>query len=268
MATIEELRKEPHWSYSALNTYLNICQLQYYFRYLEPSEVECTSVCFPFGRAFHAALTAQAWECVMGSSLTREEIVEQFAETFKIETQAAPNLRYKEGETFDSMVTLAEKMLDAALANWSDFYTVKGVARAFKIDVPGLNKPLIGELDMVTQEGGKACIVDWKTSAARWPAGKADRDLQATVFSYAFRQLEGVTPLFRFDVVTKTKNPSCESHYTSRNVSAFRRFEVLANKVQEAIDRWVFLPSETSFACAECPYKNRCRKWHWQVKVR
>ena len=69
MATIDELRKEPHWSYSALNTYLNICQAQYFYRYVEQAEVERTSVCFPFGKAFHAALTAQAWECMMGNSL-------------------------------------------------------------------------------------------------------------------------------------------------------------------------------------------------------
>ncbi len=53
---IEELREVPHWSYSALNTYLNICQMQYYFRYIEPAEVEQTSACFPFGRAFHMTL--------------------------------------------------------------------------------------------------------------------------------------------------------------------------------------------------------------------
>ena len=28
MATIDELRQEPHWSYSALNTYLNICHIK------------------------------------------------------------------------------------------------------------------------------------------------------------------------------------------------------------------------------------------------
>ena len=65
MATIDELRQEPHWSYSALNTYLNICQAQFMYRYVEHAEVERTSACFPFGRAFHAALTAQAWEGVM-----------------------------------------------------------------------------------------------------------------------------------------------------------------------------------------------------------
>ena len=132
MATIDELRQEPHWSYSALNTYLNVCQLQYFYRYVEQPEIERTSVCLPFGKAFHAALTAQAWECLMGSSLTREEVVNLFAESFKIETEVTPNLIYKEGENFDSMIALATRMLDAALANWSDFYTIKGVAQAFR----------------------------------------------------------------------------------------------------------------------------------------
>ena len=44
MTSIDELRTEAHWSYSALNTYLNICQLQYFFRYVEQAEIERTSV--------------------------------------------------------------------------------------------------------------------------------------------------------------------------------------------------------------------------------
>ena len=78
MATIDELRQEPHWSYSALNTYLNICQAQFMYRYVDQAEIERTSVCFPFGKAFHSALTAQAWECMMGGSLTRDEIIDRF----------------------------------------------------------------------------------------------------------------------------------------------------------------------------------------------
>jgi len=266
MESIAELRKKPHWSYSSLNTYLNVCQLQWYYRYVEQAEVERTPVCFPFGRAFHAALTAQAWECVMGSSFTREEIVEHFADAFKLEVEAAPNLVYKDGETFDTTIALAEKMLDAALANWSDFYTVRGVAQAFEVEVPGLDKPLIGEYDLLTQDGSDACIVDWKTSATRWAAGKADRDLQATVFSYAYRKQTGEFPVFRFDVVTKTKNPVCESHFTSRGLHDFKRFEALANQAQNAVNKGVFLPSETSFACGECAYKSKCRQWHFKVR--
>ena len=207
MATIDELRKEPHWSYSALNTYLNICQAQFMYRYVDQAEVERTSVCFPFGKAFHTALTAQAWECMMGNSLRQDELVERFSEAFRIGAEATPNLIYKEGENFDSLIALATKMLDAALANWTDYYTVKGVAQAFKVDVLGLDKPLIGEFDLIVQDGRDACIVDWKTSASRWPAGKADRDLQATVFSYAYEKQNGTAPLFRFDIITKTTTP-------------------------------------------------------------
>ncbi|MPM94524.1 hypothetical protein SDC9_141670 [bioreactor metagenome] len=202
----------------------------------------------------------------MGSSLTRDEIVGIFEEQFKVETEAAPNLIYKENENFGSTMTLAERMLDAALAYWSDFYTIKGVAQAFKIEVAGLDKPLIGEFDLVTQDGRDACIVDWKTSASRWPSGKAERDLQATVFSYAYLQMHEEVPLFRFDVTTKVKNPVCESHYTIRGEDSFRRFELLAVTAQEAIKKGVFLPSETSFACAECAYKDRCKSWHRKVR--
>ena len=157
--------------------------------------------------------------------------------------------------------------------NWPPgcWITVKAVARAFKVEVPGLDCSLIGEWDCVVQDGRDICIVDWKTSASRWPAGKAERDLQATVFSYAYEKLTGTAPLlkltgtaplFRFDVVTKTKKPSYESHYTSRGFHDFRRFEALASRAQYAINHGVFLPNETSFACGECPYRDRCCQWH------
>lgn len=128
-----------------------------------------------------------------------------------------------------------------------------------------LDKPLVGEYDMLVDDGRDPCIVDWKTSSSRWPAGKANRDLQATVFSYAYYKTHDVYPLFRFDVVTKAKTPTCEANYTSRGFHDFQRFEVLASKAQEAIHKGVFLPNETSFACGDCAYKNRCKQWHINI---
>ena len=90
-----------------------------------------------------------------------------------------------------------------------------------------------------------------------------DKKLKLSLyFSYAYEKQNGTAPLFRFDVITKTKNPGCESHYTSRGFHDFRRFEALANRAQYAINKGVFLPNETSFACGECPYRDRCRTWH------
>ena len=258
---IDELREKPHWSYTALNTYLNVCPLQYFFRYIEQAEVEQTSACLLFGQAFHAALSQQADVANNGSNLSIENLGDMFDEYFNASVKATDNVKFKVGEDTDTMSDLARRMFKPVLDNWNDFYNIRSIAEGFRITVPGLEKPLVGEFDLVVNDGREPCIVDWKTSSSRWPSGKADRDLQATVFSYAYNKMHDEIPLFRFDVVTKAKMPTCETYYTMRSQTDFDRFEMLANKVQDAVDKGVFLPNETSFACSECPYKNRCKNW-------
>ncbi|MDD3020579.1 MAG: PD-(D/E)XK nuclease family protein [Alphaproteobacteria bacterium] len=259
---LEELRKEPHWSYSSLNTYLNICSLQYYFRYVEKAEAEQTSSCFPFGRAFHTALSEQARSAMKGKSLTLTQITEVFREFFKAECACCENLKFKEDESIDTMISKAENMLTQALANWRDFWNIKGIAVPFSYQIPGVSKVLIGEYDIVVQDNDRPCIVDWKTSAQKWNENKVQKDLQATTFSYSFYKTQALTPSFRFDVITKGKNPSVESHYTQRGLNEFQRFEKIITSVEKAVKADVFLPSETSFSCADCAYANRCRNWH------
>jgi len=77
---IDELRTKPHWSYTALNTYLNVCQLQYFFRYIEQAEAEQISACLLFGKAFHAALSQQAEVANKGSNLSVENLGDMFDE--------------------------------------------------------------------------------------------------------------------------------------------------------------------------------------------
>ena len=82
----------------------------------------------------------------------------------------------------------AGEMLKVAFDHWQDDYTVKSVAEPFSVTLPGVERPLIGEFDLVVEEGGKdPCIVDWKTSGSRWPTGKADFEHQATAYCYAYR---------------------------------------------------------------------------------
>jgi len=264
--TVEKARANPHWSFSALNTYLNICSLKFYFQYIEHAPPERTGSCFAFGRAFHAALSAQAYMAKVGQSLSEKEGNDLFADFFSAEVKAAENLVYKPKETYDSLLETGFRMLRETVLAWQDYYTIRDVAQCFSIEVPGLNMPLIGELDCVVTDGTDTCIVDWKTSASKWAYGKADKDLQATIYTYAYKQMNGILPLFRFDVVTKTKTPSVENHYTRRNEEDFARFEFLANKVQEAVQKGVFLPAETSFSCADCAYANRCKKFHKEVR--
>ena len=203
---IETMRDAPHWSYSALQTFLT-CPMRYYFRYIEHAEVERTPISIPFGRAFHLVLSERAMK---GTNYTIVDAKEDFAVYFKGETEVCENLTYKPDEDYWFWDKRGCDMLELALAEWPDDYTVKSVAEAFSVNVPGLSKPLVGEFDLVTVDGGDETICDWKTAATNWPKGKADRDLQATTFAYAYMKKYGVNPVFRFDVYTKSKN-ACSS---------------------------------------------------------
>ena len=150
-------------------------------------------------------------------------------------------------------------MLDIALADWSDDYSVKTVAEAFSVNVPGLSKPLVGEFDLVVTDGEDEAIVDWKTSSCKWAVGKVDHDLQATVFCYAYEHVHGMNPLFRFDVFTKTKAPARHQFYTVRTQDELDRFVYLANRIEVAVNKGVFVPNESSLNCSDCPYSNRCK---------
>jgi putative RecB family exonuclease len=264
MSTLLELREQPHWSYSALNTYLNMCSLKYAFQYVYKVESERTASSLPFGRAFHIAATHHAQSVMQGKRMTLPELHDVFAQWFKLECAACTNLTFKNGESINSLTEQARFMLDALLARWIDWNNIVSVAHAFKVQVPGLGKPLVGEYDMVIKDGETTSIVDWKTSAARWSEGKADRDFQATAFSFAYLLEEdhGMIPLFRFDVVTKTKNPSLENHYTQRTKDDLYRFQLLALAVERAVKQEVFLPAETSFCCGDCQFASACKEWH------
>ena len=169
-----------------------------------------------------------------------------------METDAAENLVYKANENYDSLLQTGFKMVEVACKNWLDDFAVQHVAETFSVNVPGLSKPLIGEFDCVVTDGHDNCIVDWKTASAKWPVGKADKDLQATAFCYAFKQKHGEKPLFRFDVYTKAKSPTVNNYYT---------FVSLANQIEKSVNSDNFYPNETGFSCGECPYADRCKKW-------
>ena len=254
---IETIREAPHWSYSAFQAYLN-CPMRYYFRYIVHAEVERTSVSLPFGRAFHAMLSERAMK---GADYTIEDAKEDFAVYFQGETEVSENLTYnKPDEDFKFWEQRGCDMLDVALAEWSDDYTVKSVAEAFSVDVPGLSKPLVGEFDLVVVDGGDETICDWKTASAKWPAGKVDRDLQATAFCYAYNQVHGRMPMFRFDVFTKAKTPARHQFYTVRTEAELARFVSLANRIEAAISTGIFVPLESFMNCSGCPYSDRCKR--------
>ncbi len=269
--TLAQLKEQPHYSYTALNAYINTCQLLYYYRYIEKAEAERTPVALPFGTAFHSVLSEQAQAAKTGRLMTAEEMSDAFAAYFRAACKDAGNVVFKRDETIDDQIATARRMFEAVNLEWIDYWNIQSVAEPFRVDVPGLSKPVIGELDMVVSEqtpfddektGPLDTVVDFKTAARMWCDDKPAKDLQATVFSYAFEKVHGRRPSFRFDVVTKARAPAVKRFHTGRDDGHYRRLEKLLVTADRGIQAGVFLPNETSFACADCPYADRCSGWH------
>jgi len=269
MPTLSALRQEPHHSYSSLSTFLTICPLQYAFRYIYKLEPERTGVSLPFGSAFHGALSWLANRRKQGESSKPEELADVFSECWKAESKRTVGLKFKSNEEWDELNTLGRKMVAAFHEGWSEDEEVVQVARAFSVPIidadgePVSDKPLIGEIDLVVKDkDGDTVLVDWKTSAAKWPEGKVYSHMQATCFTYGWNRLTGDNPLFRFDVVTKAKKPSYETLVTTRREDDFNRLAELVRVVERAIAHDVFYPMHGGYACKDCPHSGACANWH------
>ena len=270
--TLAQLKEQPHYSYTALNTYINVCQLLYYYRYIEKAESERTPVALPFGTAFHSVLSEQAQAAKTGKLMTADEMADAFAAYFQAKCKDDANIVFKRDENIEDQIATAKRMFEVVNKEWIDYWNIQSVAEPFGIEMPGLSKPIIGELDMVITEKtpfdnendkGYDTIVDFKTTASRmWSDDKPGRDLQATVFSYAFEKTHQRRPSFRFDVVTKAKTPTVKHLYTSRDVDSYRRLEKLFVTADKGIQAGIFLPNEGSFACSDCPFADHCAGWH------
>ena len=153
-------------------------------------------------------------------------------------------------------------MIEIYVNQWADKKII-GHDQAFALEIPELSKPIIGAYDFVIEEKGNTVICDWKTSAKKWAEDKADKDGQATLYCRAFKNMTGKTANFRFDVITKTKIPSVQILETSRTDEDCNRLLKVFRNVEKGIQAGVFLPNDSSFACAcgSCEFKSKCSSW-------
>ncbi|OGV64616.1 MAG: hypothetical protein A3K19_29765 [Lentisphaerae bacterium RIFOXYB12_FULL_65_16] len=261
------LRRAPHWSYSSLNTFLNVCSLQWAFRHVYAAEPRFTPAGLAFGGVFHRCLEYLARLRRSGEDAAAGRALDLFSDLWGQECRiAAPPLRFGDGDA-DALDALGRSMLAAYVAGTDPGETVVAVALPFSaplVDAAGraLKKPLIGEVDCVVESGGSVTLVDWKTAARRWPESKVRLDLQPTCYLYAHRRNGGGAAAFRFDVVTKTKAPAVERHLTARTEDHFARLVETVKVVDGMVRAEHFLPNDQGWACADCPYAAACAAWH------
>ena len=268
MANLADYRKRPHHSFSSLNLFLNICSLKYAFEYVYKIEKEHTPVNLAFGKAFHAAAEWIARQRQAGEKINTAEIQDLFTECWNLQCVSDEKISFSGEDEWKTLNETGRKAVECLNDNWPREEKVLQVSQAFCVPIVDADgntvseKPLIGEWDCVIRDRlNEVCIVDWKTSARKWPTDKAHKDFQATCFTYAHQSQFGKNPLFRFDVVTKAKTPAYEQHNTIRTKDDFNRLARMVSVVERAIGAEIFLPNETGFFCDGCQYKGACREW-------
>jgi Holliday junction resolvase-like predicted endonuclease len=262
--SLAELRKRPHWSFSRINGLVNYCSLAWAFRYVYKREPEFRPASLVFGSAFHGALAFHANRRRQGKDCTDNDCHDVFAELLATNCQEdGPPVRFGDSEDLDSLIQQGQAMLDAHLGSLDPEEEIEAVGVPFSvplIDASGfpLDKPLIGEYDLVVRKNSIRTIVDWKTSARRWPKDKADTDLQATCYLWAEQHQGRPGTQFRFDVVTKTKTPTCEQHHTSRNPNDFTQLGEAVRILERIVANDCYLPRRGSWECVNCPHSITC----------
>ena len=267
MGTLTDYRERPHWSFSALNQFFNICSLQYAFDRVYRLQKAFTPVSLSFGSAFHRTLEWVGMTRMEGRTPMPAETADLFQSLWTRQTQEDTDLKYDEDMDEGSCANQGREMAACIVNNIDAEEHVITVSEAFAVplvDAMGfsLETPLIGEIDCTVEKCGKKSLVDWKTSGRRWPKDKAARDWQPTAFLYGYSLKHGTLPDFRFDVVVKNKTPVFEQHVTTRTADDFVRLAEYARLAESMIRSEHFCPNEQGFYCGGCPHQGACKSWH------
>ena len=261
-----ELRSRPHLSSSQINQLLNICSLQWYFERVAKLKKPFVSHSLVFGTCVHRTLENYFTNLKEGKPLDLELHKEMFSELWRLGNEDQV-VQFGAKDDMNSLADKGRNMIECFVENIDPEDKVLSVSQAFCVPVHApdgsiIELPLIGEYDLVVERDGVATVVDWKTAARKWAEGQAHKSFQATVYSYAWHQMYGVRPEIRFDVVTKAKTATFNSHVTKRSADPEQRMALLIYKAQQIVKHELFYPSETGFYCAGCPHAEACKAWH------
>ena len=237
------------YSYSQISQYLT-CPRRYRYRYLDGWKEKETRASMVFGRAFEQALGAYFRREDPGAVL--------FAEWSALQNQG---LHYSNRDSWDRMLRQGIMLLDRFCQD--DRVRVHqprlNLQIKFTRQVDGIND-FVAYIDAIGKLDGKRSILEWKTSASRYPEepdGLLSLDPQLLCYSW-------MTGIAEVAQVVFVRKHLVEVQYLRTTISDGQR-EEFGRLVQDAIRRIEsaqFLPhSGIRFPqnpCTSCPYVGLC----------
>lgn len=257
----------PHWSYSAITQYLS-CPLRYYFQRILRLPQATISSSLVFGSAVHSALATYHHALKVGEDLHRKYIHLALTSTWSDENQQVP-VQFKDGETKEDLINQGIHLVDLYL----DREPPRGiVAVEQEIICPVFNSrgeyleaPLVAIADLITRDGERVLVQEFKTAAKAYSEKDVAASLQASCYVQAVREMRGYHASIEYTVFIKTKTPKIQTLTTSRTVEDLARLGDIIEQVDQAVQLGIFYPVESTMNCSTCPYRQPCREWGREI---
>jgi hypothetical protein len=237
------------YSYTQLSHYL-ACPRKYRYRYIDGWQERETRAGLLFGRAFEQAL---------GAYFQRQDATEVL---FKEWSQYQnTTLDYSHGDSWDRMLQQGTKLLE--LFAQQDRVEIRYPKRNLQIKV---SRPLsatsqfIGYIDGFGYVDATRCVIDWKTTAARYPEqpeGLLALDPQLACYSWLTGESE-----VAFVVFVRKRLPEIQYLRSTISEGQQREFGQLVEDTISQIEAAQFLQRPgirfPQNGCISCPYLGLC----------
>lgn len=265
--SLEELRKQPHLSVSALKTWLS-CPRKFRLHYVDHAPASHRSIALVFGHAWHELIGKVLWLHQKGRELDRKALREHFEAALVGEIRLdGPPVLFEDGEDVPALVNTAVTMLEAFLAAVPLPKRVLHVELPFSLELVDpetgevLPTPLIGAIDAVLEGPRSLELWELKSGKRRWSEDAVLFDFQPTAYRIAVRELPGrqrEEPKLRLLVTTKAAKADVQVEDLVRTRSDERDLMETAASIHRATQSGCFHPVR-SWMCRQCEYAEVCR---------
>ena len=241
----------PHFSHSSLQTYLGCSHSWYSYYILGVKSPPSDSLLI--GQAYHHVLEELLRSLADEGILPEGTLSGLCAKHLEEVSNAAGVQPEKPQAILDMLEGLIYTYYKDVLPNSTPVDT----ELKFEIEVPKLDVPFVGIIDMIEEDG---TLVDHKTAAKSWPVWKVDRDIQATAYIFGIWKLTGDIRPFRFDVAVKTSTPKIQVLKTTRTQNQLEWYEELLVDTWSHIRQGMFIKNPTHMWCGErfCAAWSKC----------
>ncbi len=253
---------------SQLAVYL-MCPRKFYYDYVLRREPEFRPLAMVFGSAIHDVVGAYYRHMLVGNPQPSAEwLLDDWRGVWN-RAALEPNIQWGE-HSKETMFAVGAGLLKAFAADVQP-RTIEAVEYPFEVDLldPDTGLPLdvklVGLIDLIeSDDDGNLIVAETKTASKRMADAAAESQLDGLVYAYAMSQLgyqttaEGET-LVRYDVMVKTKTPSFQQVYVTKEPGDYRRLVRWIKSILQSIESESFHPV-VGWACKGCQHADACKK--------